>query len=182
MAYLFIVENNVAKPTDEVLLIEPYKSIWERDKSKNKIKALNEFTFIEFMVSKKKSNPYKGYDEESRFEKLCELYLGGKKPDNLIEQGMSDLDTFQKEASETYRYYESASKAAEKLQIFFNTFDITDVNEKGQLLYKPRDITSALNDTTKVLQNLNSLKEKVEQELFDITRTKSNKEINYFEV
>lgn len=53
MSYLFIVENNIAKPNTETLLIEPFKTIWERDKTKDKEQAIKEFTFIELMSSKK---------------------------------------------------------------------------------------------------------------------------------
>ena len=34
MAYLFKVEGKTVYPNDEVLLISPFKEIWERDKSK----------------------------------------------------------------------------------------------------------------------------------------------------
>ena len=53
MSYLFIVENNIAKPNTETLLIEPFKTIWERDKTEDKGQAIKEFTFIELMSSKK---------------------------------------------------------------------------------------------------------------------------------
>ena len=36
MAFLFVVENGVAKPNTETLLISPFKEIWERDNSDNK--------------------------------------------------------------------------------------------------------------------------------------------------
>ena len=36
MSYLFVVENNIAKPNTETLLIEPFKTIWERDRTEDK--------------------------------------------------------------------------------------------------------------------------------------------------
>ena len=47
-------------------------------------------------------------------------------------------------------------------------------------IWKPRDITSALNDTEKVLANIKSLEKKVEEELFEETKTRSNKQISPF--
>lgn len=184
MAFLFVVENGVAKPNVETLLISPFKEIWERDTSKHKEQATKELTFIEFMSSKKKTNPYAGYDDGKRFEVLKKtLFEEEWEMDTLIEQGLIKIKDFQQEASPTYQYYVSASKAAEKMRTFFNTFDINERNERnGNPIYKPSDITRALNDTDKVLQNLNSLKEKVEQELFEQTKTKGNKQINPFEV
>ena len=40
MSHLFIVENNIAKPNTETLLISPFKEIWERDKSKDKSQVI----------------------------------------------------------------------------------------------------------------------------------------------
>lgn len=183
MAFLFVVENNIAKPNTETLLIEPFKTIWERDKSSSKSLALKELTFIEFMSSKKKTNPYAGYDDEVRYERLKETMPEDWEMDSVVEQGLIKIKDFQIEASPTYQYYLSAQKAAEKMRGFFNTFDINERNERnGNPVYKPSDITKALNDTDKVLQNLNSMKEKVEQELFEQTKTRGNKQINPFEV
>ena len=46
MAYLFKVEGKTVYPNDEVLLISPFKEIWERDKSKGKDVARQEFSYI----------------------------------------------------------------------------------------------------------------------------------------
>jgi signal-transduction protein with cAMP-binding, CBS, and nucleotidyltransferase domain len=182
MSHLFTVENNIAIPNTETLLISPFKEVWERDKSKDKGQAIKEFTFVELMSSKKKANPYSGYSDDTRFEKLKEaLFDDDWKPDNLIEQCLAKINEFQKEASPTYSYYLSVIEAAEKMKNFFMTFDINERNDKGIPIYKPGEITRALNDTDRVLQNLNSMKDKVEQELFEATKTKANKTINHFE-
>lgn len=182
MAHLFTVENNVAIPNTETLLIQPFKSVWDRDKTLDKEVAIKEFTFIELMSSKKKSNPYSGYSDDVRFEKLREaLFDKDWEPDRLVEQCLAKVDEYQKEGSATYSYYIAVLEAAEKMKIFFRTFDINERNDKGLLVFKPADITRALNDTDRVLQNLNSMRDKVEQELFEQTKTRANKQINHFE-
>ena len=184
MSHLFIVENNVAKPNTETLLISPFKEIWERDLTEDKEVALKEFTFMELMSSKKKSNPYAGYSDEIRKQRL-EEYLFGKesewKMDILVEQGLAKIVEFQKEASPTYSYYISVLEATEKMKQFFTSFDINEVNEKGARVFKPNEIVMAISNTDKLLQNLNSMKEKVEQELFEQTKTRGMKQINPFE-
>lgn len=185
MAFLFVVENSVAKPTTEALLIEPFSTIWKRDRSENKTQALKEFTYIEFMTSHKKTNPYAGFDEHIKAERLAKDVMKDENysPDPLVETAMAKLVEFQTEASATYTYYMSSLKGAEKLKKFLNNFDITERNERnGNPIYKPRDITSALKDTSSVLKDLNGLKEKVEQELFETTKTIGNKVINRFEM
>jgi len=184
MAYLFNIEGNIAKPNTETLLISPFKEIWERDKSKDKHVALREFTFLELMTSKKKSNPYAGYSDEIRFEKLKEYLFDSKwKLDGLLEKGLIVINEFQTEASPTYQYYISSLEAAEKTRNFLKNIDLNEKNGKtGNPLYKPKDVTSAIIDTEKIIQTLALLKEKVEQELFDQVKTKGNKQINLLEM
>ena len=49
-------------------------------------------------------------------------------------------------------------------------------------VYKPKDVTSAIIDTEKVIQTLIVLKEKMEQELTESSRIRGNKTINVFEM
>lgn len=183
MSLLFTVENRVVKPYAETLLLFPFNEIWHRDMDPDKLNAIEDFTYIEFVTSEKKSNPYSGYAASIRREKVKEAVI--KRPDweedDLIRQGMAALIRFQKEASVTYNYYMSAKAAAEKMQTFFLNFDITEVNIKtGNPLLKPKDITSALNDTAKVLENLSALKTKVDNELFEEVKNKGQKVITPF--
>lgn len=182
MAFLFTVNNLVATPNVETLLIPPFNEIWERDVNKNKKTAIKEFTYIELMTSKKKSNPYASYSDDVRHLKLRDaLFNKDWEQDILIETALIKMQEFQFEASPTYSYYLSVLEATEKMKNFFKYFDINERNDRGVPIYKPGEITRALNDTDKVLQNLNSMKEKVEQELFEQTKTRGNKQINYFE-
>lgn len=183
MSFLFTVEGTVAKPFTETLLIEPYKTIWERDKTKDKEIAIKEFTFIEFMSSKKSSNPYAGYADDEREEILKEtLFNKDWKYDPLVEKAMSDLVKFQTEASITYSYFNAAVIGAQEMKSFFLTFDMNERNKAGYPVYKPRDITSAIIDTERALSTLDALQEKVDKELFGISRTRGDKTINLFEI
>ena len=185
MAYLFIVEDKVVKPTEETLLIYPFSEIWERDKSKDKSQAIKEFTYIEFMVSKKKTNPYTGYEPEARKKELGKLLFDNPnfEEDYLIVEGLAKLEKFQTEASSAYTFLLAAETAANKLKDFFLNFDLNERNTRtGMPLYKPKDISGAINDSEQNIRTLHNLKEKVEQELFEAVKTRSNRQINPFEV
>lgn len=183
MAFLFNVEGKAVFPNTETLLLRPYKDIWERDKSKSKENALEELAYIEFMTSMKKTNPYRQYPEEKKHDIIVGDVISqiDWKPDELVIEAMENLIEFQRNASTTYNYYMSAKVAAEKMQEFFNTVDINERNYKsGNPIYKPGDITRALNDTEKVLSNLKALEKKVEEELYEETKTKGGKQISPF--
>ena len=183
MSLLFKVEKKNVIPHTETLMVSPYKEIWERDESERKEFALEDLAFIEFMGSVKKTNPYSGYSEDIKRTKIIEdiITRDDWEEDSLIVEGIRKLEELQRDASPTYNYYMSAKMAAEKMQNFFNGFSMSDVNMKtGNPLYKPRDITSALNDTSKVLQNLSDLREKVDNEVFEVTKNKGQKIISPF--
>ena len=183
MAFLFIVSDKTVFPNPETLLISPFKEIWNRDKTKEKYSALEDFAYIEFMASMKKSNPYRQYSGKEKEEKVRQATITRKNwdIDILISGGIDKIYKFQQEASTTFNYYMAAKRAAEKMQDFFNDVNISEVNPKTfNPIYKPRDITSALNDTEKVLSNLKSLEQKVEEELYEETKNRSNKEISFF--
>jgi len=93
MSLLFTIESKIVKPYTETLLISPFREIWERDTNAGKFTAIDEFTYIEFMTSVKKSNPYRGYTPEERAKRLAidvmkhELY----EPDELVKKGMESF-------------------------------------------------------------------------------------------
>lgn len=183
MAFLFTVENKSVRPHDETLRIPPYKEIWERDKSKNKEYALEDFTYIEFMESLLKTNPYRGYSEEDRkyVLKTDIITRNDWVEDELIAQGRKKLKSFQKEASPTYTLYLSALTAKDQLEDFFKNLDMSEKNARtGVPIYKPKDITSALLDMDKVIASLSALKKKVEEELFEEVKIKGQKELSIF--
>lgn len=185
MSYLFkITSAKAVYPTSEVLMISPFKEIWKRDQSENKEQAIAEFAYIEFMTSMMKTNPYRQYHESKKKNIIRKAVLSQFKDweeDELVTEAINLILDFQREASTTYQYYIAAKSAAEGMQDFFMNVDLTEKNKRsGNPVYKPRDLTSALNDTAKVLENLKALEKKVEEELYDDVKIRSDKIISYF--
>lgn len=183
MAELFVIESTTVRPNAEVLLIPPFKEIWKRDKNKNKKYAMEEFAYIEFCSSVKNTNPYRGYSEEERSSKVSEELITKKDwvPDALVIEGCAKLKSYQKDASASYNYYLAAKKAAENIRKFFSSVDLSERDQiTGKPIYQPRAITSALMDTEKVLQTLQIVDKKVQEELFESSKMKGGKEIGHF--
>lgn len=183
MAMLFEVVGNSVKPTDEVILIPPFSEIWRRDKSKGKEQAIREFAYIEFVCSMLRSNPYRQFTEEQRKREVGKDIMGDAdyRADELVQKGLDKYYDFLTRASASYNYFRAAQVATEKMQDFFMHFDLSQKNEKTKNpLYKPRDITSALNDTEKVLSNLKALEKKVVEELYEDTKVRAQKQISPF--
>lgn len=180
---MFLIEDGIVKPTPEILFIEVFKVLWEEDKSKKKEVALKQFAYIEFMLSPKKTNPFFGYSENIRESKIIEsLKIEKEIITDKVENALVYYKNYLLEYSPSLRFYEAAVVGAEKIQDFFTTYDMNATNSRtGMPLHKPADITRALNDTAKVIQTLAGLKEQVQQELLENTRTIKNRNINPFE-
>jgi len=182
MSWFFEFDGKECMPKAEILLVEPFAGMWKKDRKK----ALKDFTFAELYTSKSRSNPYAGYSDEVRMEKLgLEVY--GKRGmlfsslDDDVKKCVEKLEEFQTQGSVTWRYYMSQVRAAEKLISFFDDFNLNERNEKLAPIYKPKEITSALADADKIMQNLTSLRAKVEQEMFDAVKGVAGREIGMYE-
>lgn len=171
------------EPTADALMVEPFASIWARDESPGKRQALRELAYIEFMVSMARTNPFRQFPEEGRAEEVSRAVMGkpGYEPDGLVRDGMDRYRSLLQDGSTTYSYYQAAKVAAEKMQEFFRSVDLNAINPKTlSPMYKPKDLTAALNDTEKVLANLKALERKVEEEFYETVRTKAQKRVPVF--
>lgn len=182
---IFEIQNERAIPTTHALLIEPYKTIWENDSSKNKSEAIKKFTFIELMCSRKKTNPFIGYSEGIRYSKIAENIFGDEmhRPtnDNLVEKGIEVYKQLMYEASPTLSYLEAALESAEKVKDMMRNVDFEERTNGGAAVYKPGDITKALKETNEVVKSLLALKEKVENEMMEDAKTRGARDIGHFE-
>lgn len=181
---VFQIEQGVVKPTAEILLISPFKEIWARDKTVKKETALRDFSYIEFMCSYKKSNPFIGFVPRERHRKICETVIHDISyvPDDLVKKGIELYKDWQENASPSLRFYKSVVKANEKLIRFAEDINLNERDAKGSAVYKPSDITSITSKAYENLKTLTLMKEKVEQEVFEASKTRSNRNINVFEI
>jgi len=180
---LFEINGRQVWPRAETLLVSPFREIWERDKGEGKEDALGELAFIEFCTSAKRSNPFGQYPDSVREEVVAREVVRreGWRPDGLVREGMEKVRRMQEEGSDAYRYYMSARAAVEKVAAFLNGVDLSERNAKtGSPLYKPSDVTRALNDLEKNLSNLNALEKKVREELFEGERNRGDKKVSPF--
>lgn len=182
---LFKTQNGIVIPIPETLLIYPFGDIWNRDTTVHKDMATKEFSYIEFICSLKETNPYAGYKKEIRPQKVKDNLFRLQpdwQPDELVLKGIEIYNDFQNNASYSMRFYEAALLGVEKLQTYYQTLDMTERSNQGGLVNKPSEVARGLAQTAGILQNLETLKKKVQQELFESGKTRGNRTINPLEV
>lgn len=178
---IFEVSGSVVRPTAGILTIKPFKEIWE---TKGKEIAMQEFAYIEFMVSQKKNNPYKGYDESIKPKKITEgvIVIEDWQPCELVLEAIEWYEEWQTTASPSYQYYKANLNALRKTIRYLNhELNYSERNNAGMPVHKFNDVIRGIKDADQVLKSMNSLKVKVEEELYEASKTKGNKEINPYE-
>lgn len=181
---LFEVQNSIAVPSTHALLIEPFKSIWDRDQTPHKQQAIKEYTYIELLCSAKKSNPYAGYPESIRAQKVSNNIFPEMRewlPDMVVLEAIKMYKALQEEASPTLRLVQSAKKAVFELEKFLTDADLTERTNGGAAVFKPVDIANAVRQLPEMQNSLQKMEEKVQQELYDSSKTRGQREINAFE-
>lgn len=180
---LFEVREGKAMPSTHALLIKPFKTIWEEDTTKNKENAINAFTFIELSCSPKKSNPYSGYDEEVRHQLLKKEIYGDEtyRLPGLVVDGVMKYEEFLENSSPTFPLLKDALEASVKFRNQLRSIDLGERTNSGTAVYKPKDISGAFKDIPDMAKTIETLRDKVNQELLAETKTRNNREIGYYE-
>jgi hypothetical protein len=180
---LFTVSNGKAMPSVHALIIEPFKTIWKEDADPTKGNAIRDFTFIELCCSPKKSNPYCGYDENQRYQILKKELYGDpafQLSDNVMD-GITKYEQLLDNHSPTLSLLRAALDGAEKFKNQLKNLSLDARTNSGAAVYKPRDITNAMKDLPDLAKSIESLREKVNKELLEEGKTRSNRTIGYFE-
>ena len=150
--------------TTEALLIPEFKKIWERDKKKDKEKAIKEFSYIYFSTDFK--SPYVQSADAGLAEKVVakDFMKDPKyKPDKEIVAAIGKYVELQETPS--MRLLKASLKTISNLTSYLETLNLHERDKNDRPLYKPNDVTSALKAIGPVIESLNKVKEQVEREV-----------------
>lgn len=194
MLEIFDLIDNKVIVTMEVLIHPVLGKLYSRDTSEKKYKSQIEYTYLNYMVSYKKSNPFVGFaDLDERRRKIVEsitreferetvekiiLHL---KEDLLVTTCLEILTELWDSCIPALSSYKTALISRNTLSSFLDTMNLNAKTNSGGAMYKPTDLTSAV----KELKNLNiviaDLKKDVEADVIEQLNTRRGRMINFFE-
>lgn len=162
---LFKYEAYKVSISEEALLLQPFKKIWNRDKSKSKERALNELAFIYFMCDPRSDYQYI-VDTEERFNAIVESegLPEDWSPDKLVEDAMRFYESFK---STSALLLEDTRIAIEKVRIFLKTMNLNDVDDKGKPLYTINSITATIKMIPQLIKDLNDAEKAINSEMIE---------------
>lgn len=158
---IFELQSNYPIITAEALLISAFGAVWNRDKTKDKSVATKELAYVYFKTHYK--SIYNNYPEEIREEKIIEDVFKEKyTPDKLVLEAVEKHIELQNTFN--MRFLKSARGAAEKTMKYFDTVDYSERDDKGNFVYKVKEVTAAIKDCAGIIDTLDKLMEKVSKE------------------
>ena len=147
MKDLLTVNNNIVIPSPYALTIPEFEKL-----------SVKELSFIYFFIDHRSS--YAAYEEEERQEVLMNDL--GVKITPKLEAGILKY----KALSETHaiRLLNSGRSSVAKLEKYFQTVDLTMVDENGKLMYQAKDLMANLSKIGEVIEGLDKLEELVQKQ------------------
>lgn len=125
-------------------------------------------------------SPYYNYDRSERKSKVIKDFCPDLK---ILPNHQLAIDKFiELQQTPNMRFLDACLEGMNKLKNFLLTVDLNSVDDKGKLLYKPYDITSALKEAGKIIESIEALKEKVKKEMsMSVGNAQAGYEVNEWE-
>lgn len=181
MRNLFTLDKDSRVVIDpHALPLKPYKTIWNRDKSKGKEKAVSELTYVYFMCD------YKSYfaditDEEDKHKEICIAVFG--KEDYKVDDAIKEaIEFYKKDIPMSVRVLEDAKVGINKLRQYFVDVDLTDEDEKtGKPKHDASKFSNVLKSLADNIDNLDKLEDKVKRDTQTNNTVRGGRDKGFFE-
>lgn len=143
--------------------LEPFAKIWNKDKAKDKERAIAELAYVYFMCDFK-SDFNAIVDEEKRSEEVIKYLKLPKnyKPDNDIKLAIKFYDDRQKTV--TMYLLEDVYKSIDKLRAYFREVDLMEYDKNSKPIHDVTKLTKSIESVAKIVDSLKVLEEKVKRE------------------
>ena len=158
MIKLFKYEGYKLNISEEALLLKPFKEIWQRDKSKNKDKALQELGYIYFMSDPRSDYQYL-VDEEERSKAIKEGEgIDSKwKPDKVVLDAITFYKSFKPTSAllleDTRAMINGYRLKLREITADMSNLDIKEIKDLGAVI---KQIPSLIKDLDEAEKALNS--------------------------
>lgn len=158
-------EDYQIKLADEAFLVKPIRRLWHQDRSAQKEQFWRQMSFLYFTVSPASSYSYILDPEERAAEVIKQEGLPDDfKPSDLLLEAMQIYRKLTITPSQ--KLLEASLKAADTVSKFLSDPDIlSKTDDKGRPLYQISSVTSALKNVEGIVNSLQTLQKKVEQEV-----------------
>lgn len=177
---LFELNNGVVTFAPQAIVLKPFKDLWDRDKTKDKITATLELSFVYFFCDFK-SDFIDIIDEKEREEEIKKILFPNKKwkSDSKIQEAINFYRT--RSETVTTKLLENALSAVDKVSTYLSTVDLNDVDERGKPIHDAKKVADTIGSLDKLVESLGKIQDRVKKEREVKERMRGNKEKKLFE-
>jgi hypothetical protein len=160
-----INEFNKVVYSEKVMGISAFFKLWNRDTTDDKEQALNEITFIYFIVSMNKDNPFRDYGRVERVKAASDACFGTQidyKKDAVMTDAISTMLNLEKSA--TKDYLRDTISNIDKLRKFLTGVNLDERDANNKLIHNPKQYSDILKSQTDLLKGLKEALRMVDEE------------------
>lgn len=179
MIKLFKFESYNVTIEPEVLLLAPFKKLWDRDKSKDKSIAMQELAYIYFMGDPRSDYQYI-IDEEERTKSIKEGQgMPAKwKPDKAVKDALAFYNSFKPASA---GLLEDTRVAVNKLRQLLRDIDLEAVDDKGKPIYTLNTITATIKQIPGLVKDLDAAERTLAKDILTESRARGSQSKGAFE-
>lgn len=160
---LFELKNGVLTFSPVALSLEPFRVIWDRDKTKSKFTAILELSYVYYFADYK-SDFIDIVDPEERQNEIINVVFPKSKwkPDSVIQVAID----FYRERSETIttKLLDNAMLGVHKISTYLSTVDLTETDDRGKPIHDAKKVADTIGALDKLVDSLAKIEEKVKKE------------------
>lgn len=179
MIKLFKFESYNVTIEPEVLLLAPFKKLWDRDKSKDKSMAMQELAYIYFMGDPRSDYQYI-IDEEERTKSIKEGQgMPTKwKPDKAVKDALAFYNSFKPASA---GLLEDTRVAVNKLRQLLRDIDLEEKDDKGKPVYTLNTITATIKQIPGLVKDLDAAERTLAKDILAEARARGSQSKGAFE-
>lgn len=162
---LFDLINNQLVISEEAYILTPFKKLWDRDKTKDKERALAELGYIYFMEDFRSDFSDITKEEERAVEVKSSISLPNNwKEDNLVKAARE----FYRKRSEEITpllLLKDAKIVIDKMREFYREVDFLALDKNGKSKYDIDKVARVVERSAGIFENLTKLEQMVKKEV-----------------
>ena len=176
---LFKYEGYALTIAEEAYLLQPFKTLWKRDKTRDKSIALQELGYIYFMEDPR--SDYQIYIDREERDHQIRIGEGIKdkwKPDKAVLKAMEFYASFKSDAA---LLLEDMRTMVGKLREQLKEIDLTKEDDKGKPIYNIDSYSKIITDLAKLTRTIDETEKAVARDIIQSDKVRGAAEKAVFE-
>lgn len=169
-------EDFQIKLADEAFLVRPIRRLFNADRSERKEQFWRQMSYLYFMVDPRSTYSYiLDTDERSKVIIEQEGLPKDFKPSEFLLEAMEIYKKHTMTVSQ--KLLSDALVAADTVGTFLRTVNLTEEDDKGRPKYQVSQITAALKNLEGIINTIQTLEKKVEQEIVESGKARGSQDL-----